>query len=69
LFFRLSAQVFYKNYNKDNVTVMNKLFSVMGLIGAGDLTGCMPSGVYQLPQAPQTLEYSREVNANFDALK
>lgn len=45
---------------------MNKLFSVMGLVGAGVLTGCMPSGVYQPPQAPQTLDYSREVNANFD---
>lgn len=38
----------------------------MGLISAGVLTGCMPSGVYQPPQAPQTLDYSREVNANFD---
>lgn len=38
----------------------------MGLIGAGVLTGCMPSGVYQPPQAPQTLDYAREVNANFD---
>lgn len=46
---------------------MNKLFAVSALTTASLLTGCMPTGVYQPPQAPQTLEYSREVSSNFDA--
>lgn len=46
---------------------MNKTFSAT-LFAAGCLvSGCMPVGVYQPPQAPQTLEYSREINANFDS--
>lgn len=45
---------------------MNRLFSVLGFASAALMTGCMPSGVYQPPQVPQTLDYSREVNANFD---
>lgn len=45
---------------------MNKFIAVSVLACASVLTGCVPAGVYQPPQAPQTLQYSREVNANFD---
>lgn len=46
---------------------MNKLFAVTAVTTTCLLIGCMPTGVYQPPQAPQSLEYSREVNSNFDA--
>lgn len=45
---------------------MNKIFVATILATGSLLTGCAPTGVYQPPQAPQTLDYSREVNANFD---
>jgi len=46
---------------------MNKLFAATTLASVSLLTGCLPAGVYQPPQSPQTLDYSREVNANFDS--
>ena len=46
---------------------MNKLFALTAVTTTCLLIGCMPTGVYQPPQAPQSLEYSREVNSNFDA--
>ena len=46
---------------------MKKLTAATTLASAGLLTGCVPAGVYQPPQAPQTLAYSREVNSGFDA--
>ncbi|MDD2740365.1 MAG: hypothetical protein PHR94_15665 [Methylomonas lenta] len=46
---------------------INKVLVLTALASTNLLTGCVPAGVYQPPQAPQTLDYSREVNANFDA--
>lgn len=45
---------------------MNKFLAATGIVTASLLSGCAATGVYQPPQAPQTLDYSREVNANFD---
>lgn len=50
---------------KDNDS-MNQFLAATGILTASLLTGCAATGVYQPPQAPQTLDYSREVNANFD---
>jgi hypothetical protein len=59
--------VFNKHNGKIMTKIMNKLFVVTVAASASLLTGCVPVGAYQPPQAPQTLDYSREVNANFDA--
>jgi len=46
---------------------MNKFLAATFFVASNLLAGCVATGVYQPPQAPQTLDYSREVNANFDS--
>lgn len=45
---------------------MSKTLAATLIASSSLLGGCVASGIYQPPQAPQTLDYSREVNANFD---